>query len=53
MYLRLLSPDQPHVLKYMSDMDFDYEMHGVVYDYSKTENTIIYFGVKEVDENQS
>ena len=46
-------PDQPHVLKYMSDMDFDYEMHGVVYDYSKTENTIIYFGVKEVDENQS
>lgn len=42
-------PDTPYILKYMTDMKFDYEMQGLVYGHEGYTNTIIYFGVKEID----
>lgn len=37
-------------LEILTNEPFDYEMHGVVVDKSKPINTIIYFGVKELNE---
>lgn len=38
------------VWKVLTNESFDYEMQGIVVDKSKPVNTIIYFGVKEMDE---
>lgn len=43
-------PEMPCYVLYMSDWKFDYEISGVVYDYSQPENTVIYYGIQEKPE---
>lgn len=42
--------DEMYGLEVLTNESFDYEMQGVVVDKSKSVNTIIYFGVKELEE---
>ena len=42
--------DEMYGLEVLTNESFDYEMQGIVVDKSKPFNTIIYFGVKEMDE---
>ena len=42
--------DEMYGLEVLTNESFDYEMQGIVVDKSKPVNTIIYFGVKEMDE---
>ena len=42
--------DEMYGLEVLTNEAFDYEMQGIVVDESKPVNTIIYFGVKELEE---
>lgn len=42
--------DEMYGLEVLTNEAFNYEMQGIVVDKSKPVNTIIYFGVKEMDE---
>lgn len=43
-------PEDLYCVPCMSNEKFDYEISGVVYDYSKPENTVIYYGIQEKPE---
>ena len=42
--------DEMYGLEVLTNESFDYEMQGIVVDKSKPVNTIIYYGVKELEE---